>query len=142
MQIRSTGKPRQERSVLDRIPTPVAAPSKHVVAPPRTKHDAKREETPGKQGPAPGLNKPAFADSARDQRGNCERKRNGESDIPEVEHGGMNGHEHIILEQWVRARAVDETGWQLDADERVSRSEHKRKEEGRNQQHDNQRPGH
>ncbi len=128
MEIGRAGQPGKQRCVLDRVPGPVPAPAQHLVAPPRTEHDAEGEEAPRRHGPPSGLEQPALADSTRDERRDREGERNGESDVPGVEHRRMERDEQVILEQRVRTGA-DEISGDIDGHERVRRARHQGEEE-------------
>ena len=129
VEVGGAGEPRQERRVLDRVPRPVAAPAEHLVAPPRPEHDADGEEAPREQRPAAGLDEPPLADPAGDQRGDRERERHGEPDVAEVEHRRVERHQDVVLQQRVRARAVESAIAACTWRERVRRPEHQQEEE-------------
>ncbi len=123
VEVGGAGQPRQERRVLDRVPRPEPAPPEHLVAPPRAEDDADGEEAPGEEGPPAGLHQPPLAEPTRDQRGDGEGERDGEPDVPEVEHRRVDRHQRVVLQQRVRPRTVGRDG----ADhgpERVGRSDH------------------
>ena len=101
--VRGGGQPRQQAGVLDRVPRPHAAPAEHLVAPPAAEQDADREERPREQRPAPRLHQPALADPPGDQRGDGERERHRHADVAEVEDRRVEQHEHVVLQQRVRA---------------------------------------
>ncbi len=137
VQVRGAAQPRQERRVLDRVPRPVPAPTQHLVAPPGAEDDAGGEEAPGEQRPATGLDQPALADPAGDQRGDGERERHREPDVAEVEHRRVERHQDVVLQQLVRARPVVGRRRRMERLERTGRPEHQDEEErGDDEQHD------
>ena len=99
------GQPGQQRGVLDGIPAPVPAPSEHHVRPPRSEQNADRLKQPGDHRPDPGCVDPALSGLARDQRGQRERERHGETDIAQVQHRRVDRH-HGMLQQGVETLAV------------------------------------
>ena len=108
--VRGAGQPRQEAGVLDRVPRPHPAPAEHLVAPPPAEQDADRQERPREQRPAAGLHQPALADASGDEGGDGEGERHGEPDVAEVEDRRVEQHEHVVLQQRVRAGAVGAPG--------------------------------
>ena len=100
---RGRGQPREQRRVLDRVPTPEATPTEHRVAPPRAEHDADREKAPRDQRGAAHRREPPFAEAAGDERGDRERERDRESDVARVEHRRVDRDERMVLQQRVRA---------------------------------------
>ena len=88
-----------QRGVLDRIPSPVAAPAEHGVGPVHAEEDAAGEEEPGHHGPAAGDVDPLLAGIAHHERAEREGERNGEADIAEVEHRRMDDHLGILQER-------------------------------------------
>ena len=105
MQEGGADEPRHERGVLDRVPSPVAAPSEHGVGPVRAEKNAAGEESPGDHGPAAGDVNPFFAGILHDQRAQREGEGDGESDVAEIEHGRMDDHLGI-LQKRIEAAAV------------------------------------
>ncbi len=101
---RGGGEPGHERRVLHRVPTPVAAPAEHLVAPPRAEDDPDGEEAPRDQRRPADVGEPPLAETAGDERRDRERERDGHADVPEVEHRRVERHERVVLEQRVRAR--------------------------------------
>ncbi len=139
VQVGGPGDPGQERRVLHRIPRPEPAPPEHLVAPPGAEDDADGEKAPGEQRPAPGLDEPALAHPPGDQAGDGEGKGDGEADEAQVEHGRVEGHERMVLQQRIRARAV---GRKRPAEgvEGIGRTDHQDEEEGDHDVADQGRP--
>ena len=75
VEVRRPAQPRQERGVLDRVPSPEAAPAEHLVRPPRAEDDADRQERPRQQRPPSGLDLPPLADPAGGQHPDGEGER-------------------------------------------------------------------
>ena len=139
MQVGGAGQPRQEACVLDRIPSPDAAPAEHLVAPPAAEDDAGREEAPGEERPAPCLEQPALSHTTGDERGDGERERDAHADVAEVEHRRVEQHEHVVLQQLVRAPSVlDE---RRRGGEGVRGEERQRVEERADREQHDHRPG-
>ena len=77
------------------------------------------EEAPGEQRPAAGLDQPPLAQPAGDEGGDGEGEGHGEADVAQVEHRRVEGHQRVVLQQRVGARAVERgppprppgTGW-------------------------------
>ena len=63
------------------------------------------EEAPGHERRAPGVAQPALTEATGDERGDAEHERHREADVPEVEDRRVERHEHVVLQQRVRARA-------------------------------------
>ena len=99
--VRSTGEPWNERSILNRIPCPHAAPTQHFITPPGTKNDAKRQEAPREQCPTARLDKPTFADATSNQCTNCKSKWHCHTDISEIQNWRVKHHKNVVLQQWV-----------------------------------------
>ncbi len=139
MQVGGPAEPRQQRRVLDRVPPPEAPPSEHLVGPPCAEHDADRQQRPGHEGPAPGLDLPAVPHPAGRQHADGEGEWHGEADEPEVEQRRVDGHERVVLEQGVRprTRGGDRAHHRV---ERVGRAGHQPEEEGGHDVHDERRP--
>ncbi len=96
MQKRCAGEPRHQRSILYRIPSPVAAPTEDGVGPVRAEKDADGQKAPGHHGPAAGDLNPLFAGILHDERSQREGERNGEADVSQIEHGRMDNHLGIL----------------------------------------------
>ena len=75
------------------------------------------------------------------QRGDGERERNREADEAQVEHRRVEGHEDVLLQERVGARAVvaERHGHPV---ERVGRPEHQQEEERAHDEHRQQGPTH
>ncbi|CAB4705027.1 unannotated protein [freshwater metagenome] len=102
--------PRQERRIFNWVPRPHTAPAKHLVTPPSTKNDADGEKPPGKQCPTTCCKQPSFANPARNQSSDCKCEGNCHAYITQIQHRRMEHDEQVILQKWVRAGAVDNTG--------------------------------
>ena len=97
--------PGHERSVLDGVPSPVAAPAENGVGPVGAEEDAAGEESPGDHGPAAGDVDPFFAGILHDQRAQREGEGHGGSDVAQVQHRRMDDHLGI-LQQGIQAAAI------------------------------------
>src|ERR1039458_7658071 len=96
MQKRCAGEPGHERGILNRVPSPVTAPSKDSVSPVRAEKDANGEEAPGHHSPAARDLNPFLAGVLHDQRAQREGERNREADVSQVQHGWMDDHLGIL----------------------------------------------
>src|SRR5664280_838142 len=72
MDVGGRGQPGQQRGVLDRVPSPKAAPAEHLVTPPGPEHDADRQGAPGEHRPTTLLKGPAVLDPTGDEHGDGE----------------------------------------------------------------------
>src|SRR6267378_2764678 len=104
------GKPGEQRSVFDRIPTPVAAPAENGVCPVRAKQNADRLEAPVDHRPFTGEVNPLFAGVAGKQGGESKRKRNGEARVAGIKIWRMDDH-FRVLQKRVEAVAVQAGKW-------------------------------
>ena len=120
--------PGQQRGVLDRVPTPEAAPTEHLIRPPGTEHDADGQEGEGHQGPAPALDLPAVAHPARGQHADGEGEGHGEDDEADVEERRVDRHQRVVLQQRVRPEPLRRS---RRGHEGVGRPDHQTEEEGR-----------
>src|SRR2546425_2176479 len=94
MQVRGRREPRHNRRVLDRVPSPVAAPAEHGVAPPRAGDDADAKERPGDERETARRHEPAIAALAEDERRDGVREWHRREYVAEVEEwrgGGPEG---------------------------------------------------
>ena len=66
VQERGADQPRHQRRVLDRVPSPVAAPAELGVRPARAEHDPDAEAQPRRQRERPHRAQPVAAEPARD----------------------------------------------------------------------------
>ncbi len=105
MQKRRAGDPGQQRSVFDRIPSPISAPTEHCVSPMRAEQNPNALEAPCNHGPAPRDVNPFLTGVSAEKRCQCKSKRNRKSGVAEVEHRRMNHHLRI-LQQRIQAVAV------------------------------------
>src|SRR5215813_15536778 len=105
MQEGSSCEPREERRVLDWIPSPIAAPAQYRVCPVSTEENPAGEEAPGDHRPAARNVNPFLAGILHDQCAECKGKRHSESNVSEVQHRGMNHHLRI-LEQRIKPIAI------------------------------------
>src|SRR5208282_4265233 len=90
---------REKRSVLDRIPAPVASPTEHGVSPMRAKKNADGLEAPGDHGPFASEVNPLFAGIARQQGSQRKGKRNGKTRVSRVEIRRMDDHLRVLQER-------------------------------------------
>src|SRR6201988_661697 len=97
--------PRHQRSVLDGIPSPIAAPSEDSVGPVGSEKNSAGQESPGHHGPAARDVNPFLAGILHDECAERERERDREADVSEIEHGRMNHHLGILQER-VQAAAI------------------------------------
>ena len=141
MQVGGTRQPRQQRCVFHRVPAPVPAPAQHLVGPPRTQDDAGGEKTPCHQCPAAGLDQPPFTQPAGDQRPDGEGERHSEPHVPEVEHGRMERHEDVFLQQRVGPRTVKPRRW-VERPERIGRADNQEEKEHCHHEHRHHGPAH
>ena len=139
--VRRSGEPRQQARVLDRIPGPHTAPPEHLVAPPATEEDADREETPGEEGPAAGLEEPALPHPAGHERRDREGEGHREPDISEVEDRRVEQDEDVVLQERVRPRPIEAHRHGRSGGERRGRPERDEREERRDHVHDHEGPG-
>ena len=98
------GQPGQERRVLDRVPRPVPAPAQHLVGPPAAEHDRDREEDPRQQQPVAQRAEEVVAQAPGEQRRRGQAERDRHPDVAQVEERRVHDHEHVVLQQRVRAR--------------------------------------
>ena len=92
MQERGTREPGKQRGVLNRVPTPVPAPSEDHVGPVTAQELPCTKEKPWPDGPAAGGADPLFVPLPAQKRGHCKRIRYDESHVAEIQHGRVNGH--------------------------------------------------
>ena len=119
------------------IPCPHPAPAEHLVAPPAAEQDADRQQRPGEQSPAAGLQQPTLADPPGDQGGDGEGERHREADVAEVEDRRVEQHQDVVLQQRVGTGSV---GHRDGALERIGRPEAQQGEEGHDDEHHDERP--
>jgi len=74
--------PRQQGCILDRIPSPVAAPAKLFVRPDHAEHEPERQEQPGDHRPAAHGPQPRIVEVAGDERRHPEREGDRHADEP------------------------------------------------------------
>ena len=130
MNERGAHEPRHERSVLDRIPEPPAAPAELVVGPPAAERDADSQEQPGDRGPRPHPARPQRIQFAFQHRSDCERERHRHADVAGVEHRRMD-RERRILQQRIQIATV--LRGRPQALERIRRRENEEREAGADQ---------
>ena len=99
MQEGGAGEPRQQGSVLDRVPAPVAAPAQHRVGPAPAEDDADGQESPRDHAPAARDVDPVLAFAAGNQRGEGEGERHGETDEAQIEHGRVDDHSRVLQQR-------------------------------------------
>ena len=133
----SSGNPRKQRCVFNRVPCPHATPAQHFIAPPRTKHNADCEEAPRKQCPTSCCEQPTFAHSPSYQRSNCKRKRHGHTHVSQIQQRWVEHDEQVVLQQRVRARPVKHSCWA--GSKRVRWTKRKHEEKHRHDEHDAKR---
>ena len=92
-------KPRHQRGIFYRIPSPVAAPAQDRVSPVRSQENAAGEEAPGHHGPAAGDVNPFFAGILHDQRAEGKCEGNGKADVSQIQHGRMDDHLRILQQR-------------------------------------------
>ncbi len=129
MQERGRRQPRQERRVLHRIPSPVAAPAELDVRPPHSEHDADREEEPGDERPSSHDGKPLVVELAGEQRRDGKRERNGRRDVTQIQIGRMERHSRI-LKLRIHPATVDRR--EIEARERIRLDAGRQHEEDEN----------
>ena len=126
VQERRHREPGQEAGVLHRVPGPVAAPAQLDIGPPHAQRDADGEEEPRDQGPLPDGDDPAGVQPAAQQRRHGKGERDGDADVPEVEHRRVHDHADV-LELRIEAAAV--FGNERQPRERIGGEQHHRDEE-------------
>ena len=144
MQKRRAAEPREQGSVLHRVPSPVAAPAEHVIGPRRAQHHAGALEQPRDQRPAACGENPGVARLPRDQRADGEGERHREADVAEVQHRRVDRHRRV-LQQRAQAVAVRHRRDQLvyrQHLERVGDEVVEHQEEGLNRGQHPDHPGH
>src|SRR5437667_1732519 len=105
MNQRGADQPWHERSILDRIPKPPAAPTKLVIGPETSQSDSASEKHPCDGGPWPRPARPGSVKSPADQGRNRECKRDAEAYITHVQHRRMRNHRRI-LQQRIEITAI------------------------------------
>src|SRR5579863_8649645 len=126
MQEGGAEKPRHQGGILDRIPSPVAAPSENRIGPVSAEEDAASEQSPGDHGPAAGDVNPLVAGILHDQSAEREGERDGGTNVPEIEHRRMD-HHLGILEKGIQSAAVG-TQRAFQQAERIGGEVHQREE--------------
>src|SRR5580700_3501283 len=94
-----SGEPGHERSILDRIPEPEAAPAERVVGPVRAHCNAEGQEAPGHEREGSDETRPGGVDPAFDQRRGGEGEDDREADIAEVQKRRMNGEARVLQDR-------------------------------------------
>ena len=89
---RHADEPREQASVLDRVPTPIAAPTEHDVGPYSAQADASAQEQPAGQHEARGALDPELRRVLRDERGHGIGERHGQARVAHEQHGRMDSH--------------------------------------------------
>ena len=97
--------PRHERGVLDRVPTPVAAPAQGHVGPVSAEQDRASERDDGEQRPREGGAHPLVVPTPP-QRGDRERERHRGRGVAEEHDGRVDRHPRV-LQQGVEPLAVE-----------------------------------
>ena len=95
VQERGADQPRHQRGVLDRIPSPVAAPAELRVRPAGAEQDPDREEDPGDEREPPRRADPARVEAAAGERPDRERERDRPEDVARVEHRRVDRHRRV-----------------------------------------------
>ena len=99
MQKRGAGEPWHHRGILDWVPSPVAAPSEHVVGPVHSKKNAAGEKSPRDHRPSAGDVDPLLTGVFHRQGGKRESERDGKPNVAQVQHGRVNDHLGILKER-------------------------------------------
>ncbi len=105
MQEGSPREPGQKRGVLDRVPTPVAAPAEHGVSPIAAQKNSETEEHPGDHGPTARGANPVVTKLPRDQRRHGKGEWDHHTDVAQVKHRRVN-HHRVVLQKRIQPVAV------------------------------------
>ena len=139
MDERDRGEPREQRRVLHRVPSPVAAPPQHRVAPQRAEEEAGGEEPERDERRAAHVREPALPEATGRERRDRERERDREPDEAGVEDRRVDDDERVVLQQRVRALSVGRDR-AVDLAERIRREQHQQEEEAEHDQLHQRRP--
>ena len=137
MNQRRADQPGHERSVLNRVPKPPAAPAKFVVGPETAKRDPTSQKHPGDCGPWSRPARPRRIQFAANQRGDRERKGHRESHVTHVKHRRMRNHRRV-LQQRIQVAAIGRHGKQTL--ERIRREQHEQQKSDADRCHHAEHP--
>jgi len=99
VQERRSNQPWHQRGILDRIPTPEAAPAQFVIRPLAAQQNSNAQKHPGHHGPPACRANPSVAKLLGEHRRHGEREWNRKAHEAQIQHGRMDHHVGILKQR-------------------------------------------